>query len=110
MQKANQEQVIQTTNVDLANIRSAEISYFSTFFSNFATQAALIATCIIQSVSQLPGLDDLYIDDDYYLYYAPNGTLLINPDLSNPNITCKYDFKSSTLLSILLKLKNKMKI
>ena len=85
MNKANTGQVVQTANVNWVNIRNQEVSYFLIFFSNFATQAALIATCIIQSVSQLPALDNLYTDDEVYTYYNASGSVVIDPSLQAYN-------------------------
>lgn len=55
MLKAQQSAVTQQANVNLVNIRQAEIQYFSQFFSSFGVQAALIAGFSINSVSQVPG-------------------------------------------------------
>lgn len=57
MNRAEQQKLVQETNMNLVAIRSAEIDYFSTFFSNFGTQAALIIGCIMGSVSQVPGIE-----------------------------------------------------
>jgi hypothetical protein len=57
MNQANQQKLVQETNMNLVAIRSAEIEYFSTFFSNFGTQSALIIGCIMGSVSQVPGIN-----------------------------------------------------
>lgn len=57
MNQAHQQKLVQETNMNLVAIRSAEIEYFSTFFSNFGTQAALIIGCIMGSVSQVPGIN-----------------------------------------------------
>jgi hypothetical protein len=56
MLKANQAQVIQTANVGMVGLRSAEITYFTGFFSSFGTQAALISGICVNSVSQVPGM------------------------------------------------------
>lgn len=69
MQKANQEQVIQNANINLVAIRTAEISYFSTFFGNFGTQFALIAGFIVSSVSQVPALGAACGKFNSYLYW-----------------------------------------
>jgi hypothetical protein len=57
MNKANQLALIQATNINLIQIRASEISYFSTFFTNFGTQCALIIGFICGCVSQVPGFD-----------------------------------------------------
>lgn len=57
MNQAHQQKLVQETNMNLVAIRSAEIDYFSTFFSNFGTQAALIIGCIMGSVSQVPAIN-----------------------------------------------------
>jgi hypothetical protein len=43
MLKAGQAVVVQQANIDIIAIRTAEVQYFSQFFSSFGTQAALIA-------------------------------------------------------------------
>lgn len=58
MNQANQKVVVQTANMTLISIRSAEIAYFSTFFSSFGTQSALIIGFICGSISQVPGIDN----------------------------------------------------
>jgi hypothetical protein len=58
MNQANQKQVIQTANMNLVQIRQYELQYFSTFFSNFGTQAALMIGFIAGSLSQVPGTDN----------------------------------------------------
>jgi hypothetical protein len=55
MLKAGQNVVIQEANINLIAIRTAEVVYFSQFFSSFGTQCALIAGFIVNSVSQVPG-------------------------------------------------------
>lgn len=55
MYQANQRAVMQTANMALINIRTAEVQYFSTFFSDFATQASIVAGAIVGAVSQTPG-------------------------------------------------------
>lgn len=52
MQKANQNQMVQSTNVNLVQLRQAEISYFATFFSVFGTQAALVSSFVVTSITQ----------------------------------------------------------
>lgn len=110
MNKANQNQVVQTANVNLVAIRSSEINYFNIFFGNFATQAALLVTCIIQSVSQLPGMSNLYNDDDYYVYYSADGARVTNITLAIRNetgtLTCNVNnfipFKSTIIIFLML--------
>lgn len=53
MLKAQQNQLAQTANHDLVNIRTAEIEYFVQFFTNFGTQCALIAGFQLSSISQV---------------------------------------------------------
>lgn len=53
MLKAQQAQLAQTANIDLVNIRTAEINYFVQFFTNFGTQCALIAGFQLSSISQV---------------------------------------------------------
>ena len=57
MLKANQDAVIQEANIQLVNIRYAEIQYFTDFFTNFGTQCFLLAGFICGAVSQTPGYD-----------------------------------------------------
>lgn len=56
MIKANQGQLLQATNVALVGLRQAEISYFSTFFSSFGTQSAVLAAMAINSATNILGL------------------------------------------------------
>ena len=56
MLKANQTAVLNQANVAMVSLRSSEINYFSQFFSNFGTQAALIAGFVIGTITQVPGL------------------------------------------------------
>ncbi len=58
MNQANQKQVIQEANMNLVQIRQYELEYFSTFFSNFGTQSALMIGFIAGSLSQVPGTDN----------------------------------------------------
>mmetsp|Transcript_6738 Transcript_6738/g.7346 ORF Transcript_6738/g.7346 Transcript_6738/m.7346 type:complete len:430 (-) Transcript_6738:126-1415(-) len=58
MNQANQKVVIQEANMNLVQIRTFELDYFSTFFSNFGTQSALMIGFIAGSVSQVPGYTD----------------------------------------------------
>jgi hypothetical protein len=58
MNQANQKQVIQEANMNLVQIRQYELEYFSTFFSNFGTQAALMIGFIAGSLSQVPGTEN----------------------------------------------------
>jgi hypothetical protein len=55
MLKAQQSAVIHNANVNMVSLRNAEIQYFSSFFSSFGTQSALIAGFVVNSVSQVPG-------------------------------------------------------
>eukprot|EP01036_Dinobryon_divergens_P031373 gene31373-40759_t len=57
MNQANQKVVVQNANMRLIAIRQAEVAYFSNFFGNFGTQAAIMLGFICGSVSQVPGLD-----------------------------------------------------
>eukprot|EP01036_Dinobryon_divergens_P026925 gene26924-35622_t len=57
MNQANQKAVVQEANMTLVSIRQAEISYFSSFFSNFGTQSAVLIGCTIVCISQLPTWD-----------------------------------------------------
>jgi hypothetical protein len=56
MYQASQKAVVQDANMVLINIRTAEVKYFSTFFGNFGTQAAIIAGAIVGALSQTPAL------------------------------------------------------
>eukprot|EP01031_Cornospumella_fuschlensis_P046760 gene46760-57263_t len=58
MNQARQKAVLQEANMTLVGIRAAELDYFSTFYSNFAIQAALLIGCIANSFSQVPGVDN----------------------------------------------------
>jgi hypothetical protein len=58
MNQANQQVVIQSANMNLVQIRTFELNYFTTFFSNFGTQSALMIGFIAGSVSQVPGFDN----------------------------------------------------
>jgi len=53
MLKAQQNQLAQSANIDLVNIRTAEIEYFVQFFTNFGTQCALIAGFQLSSICQV---------------------------------------------------------
>jgi hypothetical protein len=55
MIKANQAAVINQANVAMVQLRSAEIQYFSTFFSSFGTQAAIVGGFAVSALSQTPG-------------------------------------------------------
>jgi hypothetical protein len=57
MYQANQKLIAASTNIALISIRQAEIDYFSTFFTNFGTQCALIIGVLAGSVSQTPGFE-----------------------------------------------------
>jgi len=57
MNQANQQVVNQNANITLISIRQAEITYFSTFFSNFGTQCFLLAGILAGSISQTPGFE-----------------------------------------------------
>eukprot|EP01035_Chromulina_nebulosa_P024403 gene24403-31767_t len=56
MLQANQNAVAHTANVNLVNLRNLEITYFYTFFLNFGTQSALVATIVYGTMSQVPAL------------------------------------------------------
>ena len=56
MLKADQTAVLNRANVDMVTLREHEITYFSQFFSNFGTQAALIAGFSITTTTQVPGI------------------------------------------------------
>lgn len=58
MLQASQNQVMQEANMALVKIRNAEIDYFSQFFANFGTQAALMFIFITGSLSQVPGVEN----------------------------------------------------
>jgi hypothetical protein len=58
MNQANQKAVVQEANMNLVEIRNVELDYFSTFYSNFATQAALMIGFIVGSLSQVPTIDN----------------------------------------------------
>ena len=53
MNKANQQALVQTANMNLIAIRQAEVGYFTTFFGDFGTQAALMLGFICGSISQV---------------------------------------------------------
>ena len=53
MNQANQKVVVQNANMRLIAIRQAEVAYFSNFFGNFGTQAAIMLGFICGSVSQV---------------------------------------------------------
>jgi hypothetical protein len=57
MLKASQQQVVQQTNLNLVQIRTIEIQYFSNFFTNFGTQCILLGGFICGAISQTPSLD-----------------------------------------------------
>eukprot|EP00600_Ochromonadales_sp_CCMP1393_P007076 CAMPEP_0174963442 /NCGR_PEP_ID=MMETSP0004_2-20121128/5332_1 /TAXON_ID=420556 /ORGANISM="Ochromonas sp., Strain CCMP1393" /LENGTH=468 /DNA_ID=CAMNT_0016212067 /DNA_START=119 /DNA_END=1525 /DNA_ORIENTATION=- len=56
MIRAQQRAVVQEANINLVNIRSAEVDYFRTFFNQFGTQCALMIGFIAGAVSQVPAL------------------------------------------------------
>lgn len=58
MNQANQKQVIQEANMNLVQIRTYELQYFSDFFSNFGTQSALMVGFVAASLSQVPGTEN----------------------------------------------------
>jgi len=53
MNQANQQVVAQAANMNLVAIRQAEVAYFTTFFSDFGTQAALMIGFVCGSISQV---------------------------------------------------------
>lgn len=57
MLQASQRQVVHSTNVNLVQLRAAEISYFSDFFNNFGTQSAILGAMAINSATNIFGLD-----------------------------------------------------
>lgn len=57
MLRAGQQQVVQQTNLNLVQIRTIEIQYFSDFFTNFGTQCILLGGFICGAISQTPGID-----------------------------------------------------
>jgi hypothetical protein len=58
MNRANQLQVVHETNMNLVNIRSKELEFFSYFFAPFGTNAVLMAGFMASSLSQQnPGYD-----------------------------------------------------
>lgn len=69
MQKANQDAVLQQANIQLVNIRYAEIQYFTDFFTNFGTQCFLLAGFICGAVSQTPAYD---ADCNYFWQFLYN--------------------------------------
>ena len=82
MQNANHKALMQVTNVNLLNIRGIEISYFSVFFGNFATQSGFLAMCIIQSISQLPAFifltkDPVYLQRTDNIHGIQYGNILL---------------------------------
>jgi hypothetical protein len=54
MFKARQNLVNQRANLHLVEIRKAELTYFTNFFSVFATQCVLLTTFEMSAISQLP--------------------------------------------------------
>eukprot|EP01038_Epipyxis_sp_PR26KG_P014343 gene14343-19236_t len=79
MNLANQKQVVQTANMQLVAIRNAEISYFTSFYSSFGTQAAILVGVICGAISQTPGYDtttDTYFNPNcpYFFVYLYNVT------------------------------------
>jgi len=58
MNQANQQQVVQNANMNLVQIRQIELTYFSSFFTSFGTQTALMIGFIVGSLSQVPGVDN----------------------------------------------------
>ena len=53
MQRANQLQLLQSTNVGLLNIRLIELNYYTGFYTMFGNQAALIAGFCYGALSQI---------------------------------------------------------
>jgi hypothetical protein len=72
MNRANQINLVQNTNMILISIRQIEVSYFGTFYSNFGTQSAILVGVIAGAVSQTPA-------------YSANDAEFLNPD-------CNYFF------------------
>lgn len=58
MFQAQQKQIIQQANQQLISIRSSELDYFMSFFSNLGLNAALGIGYIAQSISQVPGFEN----------------------------------------------------
>jgi hypothetical protein len=56
MIKANQQQLLQSTNIALITLRQAEINYFSKFFTSFGTQSAVLSAMAINSATNIFGL------------------------------------------------------
>lgn len=54
MLKAELNQVAQTANIDLVNIRTIEIDYYVQLFNTFETQCALIAGFQLATISMVP--------------------------------------------------------
>lgn len=62
----------------LVNIRTAEVAYFSDFFSNFGTQSAIIAGIISGVISQTPGLQDYSCSYFWvFLYFTSSAAALV---------------------------------
>lgn len=66
MLKANLEQVVQSLNYDVITLRSLEITYYSNFFLNFATQSTLILGALVGTFTQTPVL--LATCNPFWLY------------------------------------------
>eukprot|EP01038_Epipyxis_sp_PR26KG_P012148 gene12148-16265_t len=77
MNRANQNNLIQQTNLTLVTIRTAEIGYFSTFFNNFGTQCALMVGFICGSLSQVPGLD-AHVNQSWIVIYWITSAICIS--------------------------------
>lgn len=64
MFRAEQERMVQETNIQLVNIRQDEILYFNKFFTSFGTQCFLLGGFISGALSQTPVFDT----DTYYFF------------------------------------------
>lgn len=87
MQRAEQKKVANEANLQLVNIRTAELLYFSNFFSTFGIQAAVMVAVVCGSISQTPAWNKVGIECDEfkaanppfwrYLYFIATSATLV---------------------------------
>ena len=79
MQLASQNNLIQSANIHLIQIRREELRYFLRFFSSFGVQCAIMASLAMQLLSQTPA-DSPWSDCDIfwsYLYWIASTIVFV---------------------------------
>ena len=67
MLKANQNALVQGTNIALLGIRNAELNYYQSFYIFFGGQAAIIGGFAYGSLTQISFTEPHDIDDYFYI-------------------------------------------